>query len=408
VTRDLLTPTALGIYLLTFLSGVAGALVLPTLSLFFAEEISVSPFWVGVPFAGMAIGSIVYNQAIGEWSDKLSQRRNLTLGLCLVGVITCAVLAVSRHYALTAFLTIACLSLAMVSFSQILAYSLEYAESSLPPVRVALFNALVRAQMAFAWVAGPPVGFFIVARLGFTALFVVTAGLFAVVAVLCLWLLPGRASRSDEIPIASGKPDVAQQSIASNKPLLIALAAFSILWGVNNAYLISIPLHVSRNLGLETEWVGWLMSATAALEVPVMLAAGYLATRLPLLLLVRLSGLAAIVLYLGIFWGQALWHLFALQLANALFIGILAGLGVSVVQVMLPGRAGSASALYTNTTHLGTLLSSVLIATVAEMWGYRSVFLANALLVMVAIGLFFAVRLPAAPLNPNDKSATSP
>ncbi len=392
MTRELFKPVALGIYFLTFLAGVASALVLPTMSLFFAEEIAVSPFWVGVPFAGMAIGSIVYNQVIGEWSDKLSNRRGLTVWLCVVGVATCAVFAVSRHYGLTAFMAIACLSLAMVSFSQILAYSLEYAERHLAVEKIALFNALVRAQIAFAWVAGPPVGFFIAARLGFTVLFIVSAILFAVVALLSAYLLPGSREAGEKAQSDTHTP--ARASIMANWPLLITLVAFSILWGVNSAYLISLPLHVSRNLGEGTEWVGWIMGATAALEVPVMLGAGYLAMRLSPLLLVRLSTVAAMVLYLGIFWGQALWHIFALQLANAIFVGILAGLGVSVVQAMLPGRAGSASALYTNTTHLGTLLSSVLIATVAEMWGYRTVFLANALLVLMAAGLFLAVRLP--------------
>lgn len=394
MTRELFKPVALGIYLLTFLAGVASALVLPTMSLFFAEEIAVRPFWVGVPFAGMAIGSIVYNQVIGEWSDKLASRRGLTVWLCVVGVATCGVFAVSRHYGVTAFMAIACLSLAMVSFSQILAYSLEYAERHLPVEKIALFNALVRAQIAFAWVAGPPAGFIIVAHLGFTALFIFSAVLFAAVALLSAYLLPGAGLAPARVqPADQASP---RGTIMSNWPLLITLVAFSILWGVNSAYLISLPLHVSRNLGVDTEWVGWIMGVTAALEVPVMLGAGYLAMRLSPLLLVRLSGVAALVLYLGIFWGQALWQVFALQLANAIFVGILAGLGVSVVQAMLPGRAGSASALYTNTTHLGTLLSSVLIATVAEAWGYRSVFLANALLVLLAAGLFLAVRLPPA------------
>lgn len=389
--RELFRPVALGIYWLTFLAGVVGALILPTMSLFFADEVGVSPFWVGIPYAGMAIASIVYNQVIGEWSDKLSDRRWLMVILCVIGALTCAVFAASRHYWLTCVMAIGFLSLAMVSFSQILAYSLEYAERRLPVEKIALFNALVRAQIAFAWVAGPPAGFFIAARFGFTTLFVASAALFALVAVLSLRLLPALGGAATA-PTVNEK--LAQTAILKNGPLLICLVAFSIMWGVNSAYLISLPLHMSRNLAVGTEWVGWIMGTTAALEVPVMLAAGYLAMRLSPLLLVRAVGVAGFILYAGVYWAELLWQLFALQLANAVFVGILAGLGVSVVQAMLPGRAGSASALYTNTTHVGMLLSSVLIGTVAEAYGYRSVFLANMLLVALAGVLFFWVRPP--------------
>lgn len=162
---------------------------------------------------------------------------------------------------------------------------------------------------------------------------------------------------------------------------------------MNNAYLISLPLHLSRNLAVDIGWVGWIMGAAAGLEIPVMLLAGLLAGRLSSLVLVRASGIAALILYVGIYFASDLWQLFALQLANAVFVGVLAGIGISVVQAMLPGRAGSASALYTNTTHLGTLLSSMVVGTVAERFGYQSVFLANIALVVVALMLFSAVSI---------------
>ena len=124
-----------------------------------------------------------------------------------------------------------------------------------------------------------------------------------------------------------------------------------------------------------------------------MLGAGVLAARVRPLALVKGSSVAGLLLYVGVYFSSALWQLFTLQVANAIFIGILAGLGVSVVQNMLPGRAGSASALYTNTTHIGTLLSSVLVGTVAEFYGYKSIFLANIVLVLVALALFSAMKV---------------
>ncbi len=389
----LFTPVALGIYFLTFAMGVVGALLLPTLSIFFADEVGVSPFWVGIPYAGIAIGSIVYNQLIGAWSDSLKDRRMLVVALCVVGVLGCLVFALSRHYWLTCLSAIFLLSLAMVAFSQILAYSLEYAESSLPLERIALFNAVVRAQIAFAWVAGPPAGFLIASHWGFTSLYSVAAGLFAAVAIVSPKMLPALKVENHSGDVAELKSGLWRGlDVRSRWSLALCVLAFSLMWCVNNAYLISLPLHLTRNLDISISWVGWIMGAAAGLEVPVMLLAGVLAARMNPLTLVRASALAGLVLYAGVYWADQLWQLFALQLANAVFVGVLAGLGVSVVQEMLPGRAGSASALYTNTTHVGTLLSSVLISGVAEAYGYLSVFIANMVLVVIAGGLFMLVR----------------
>ena len=102
--------------------------------------------------------------------------------------------------------------------------------------------------------------------------------------------------------------------------------------------------------------------------------------------------MAALLLYGGIVLADSLWQLFVLQLFNAIFIGVLAGLGVSVIQELLPGRSGSASALYTNTTHMGNLLSSLMVGLVADYFGYQSVFVANLVVVALAILAFGLVK----------------
>lgn len=390
----LFRPQALSIYLLFFLVGVVGALVLPTFSVFLAKEIGVRPLLVAIPFAGIALASIFYNQVIGHWSDRLRDRRPLIAVFCLVGTLACALFALSRNYLLVAATAVVFFSLSMVSFSQMLAYSLDYAEKHLPVERIPLFNALVRTQIAFAWVAGPPAGFMLISYFGFTSCYLLAAGIFAGVAVSSLVFLPG--------PDASlAQPGgLRQQRLAEPlqsgewRSLAFCVLAFSLLWGANNAYLISMPLHLDGNLGIETVWVGALMGTTAALEVPFMLLAGYLAASLNLMHMVRFAGMAGLGLYLGIYFATDLWQLFALQFFNAIFIGVLAGLGVSVIQQLLPGRSGSASALYTNTTHLGHLLSSTMVAGVAEYFGYREVFIGNILLVLLALGAFSLVRMP--------------
>ncbi|MDQ2077239.1 sugar efflux transporter [Marinimicrobium sp. ABcell2] len=407
--RDLLRPVPLGIYFLSFAVGAVAALVLPTFSIFLAQELGVRPLLVGLPFAGLALASIVYNQLIGAWSDKLPDRRPLVVGFCFLGTLSCAIFALSRNYWLVSFSAVVLFSLAMVAYSQMLAYSLDYADRRLAEDRVPLFNAIVRAQIAVAWVSGPPAGFLLAAYFGFSTMYWVAGALFTFVGLVSYKLLPRLeqtdqeladqelTGSADERAPTPGKVTPPALTSAGKRSLVLCLIAFSLMWGANNAYLISLPLHMTENLGLSAKWVGWLMGTAAGLEIPIMLLAGYLSTRVRLITMVRLAGVAGLMLYAGVYWLDSLWHLFILQLPNAIFIGVLAGLGVSVVQQLLPGRSGSASALYTNTTHLGNLFSSLMVAVVADFYGYQDVFAVNLVVIVLAMAAFWGVHLRRSP-----------
>src|SRR5690625_6513735 len=82
----------------------------------------------------------------------------------------------------------------MVAYSQMLAYSLDYADRRLAESRVPLFNAIVRAQMALAWVSGPPAGFLLAAYFGFSIMYAVAGALFGLVALVSYPLLPSLES----------------------------------------------------------------------------------------------------------------------------------------------------------------------------------------------------------------------
>lgn len=392
VSSPLFRPLALGIYALFFTAGLVGALVLPTLSLFLAKEIGVRPLLVGGAFAGVAMAGIVYNHFIGHWSDKLADRRPLIASFCLLGSVSCLIFAFSRNYWLVAFTAIFLLSLSMVSFSQIMAYSLDYAEAEIPVDRIPLFNAIMRAQIAFAWVAGPPAGFLLATHFGFDVGYGIAALLYILLAIATFQLLPRLPAKPKKLNESGEQVAVAPLSPAIKYSLIICALGFSLLWGANNAYLISLPIHLKDNLNLDAQWMGWVMGTTAALEVPFMLLAGHYASRFRLITLIRCAGIAALILYVGVYFADQLWHLFALQICNAIFIGVLAGLGVSVIQDLMPGRSGAASGLYTNTTHIGNLLSSLMVGVVADYFGYHQVFLANILLVIVAIWAFGKVK----------------
>lgn len=388
----LVSVTALSIYGLFFVVGFVGALVLPTFSLFLAKEIGARPLLVGLPFAGIALASLVYNHYLGRWSDQLRDRRSLMCVLCCLGMLVCLLFAFSRNYWLVATTAVLLFSLAMVAFAQMLAYSLDYAEGAIAPERIPLFNALVRAQIAFAWVIGPPAGFLLASYIGFRWSYSIAAVLYLLVGVACL-KLPNLARHKRAESEQGLRLEPMPLAPAAKRSLIFCALAFSLLWGVNNAYLISLPIHLEENLKLGTQWTGWVMGTTAALEVPFMLLAGYYAARLSPIVLIRVAALAALLLYLGVYWAGQLWQLFALQIFNAAFIGILAGLAVSVIQLLMPGRSGAASGLYSNTIHMGNLISSLLVGVVADYLGYQHVFVMNVVMVVIALWALGRVRL---------------
>ena len=66
--------------------------------------------------------------------------------------------------------------------------------------------------------------------------------------------------------------------------------------------------------------------------------------------------------------------LLAMQVLNAIYIGILAGIGMLYFQDLMPGQAGAATTLYTNTTRVGWIIAGSLAGGVAEIWSYHAVF----------------------------------
>ncbi|VEA71810.1 Sugar efflux transporter A [Serratia rubidaea] len=52
--------------------------------------------------------------------------------------------------------------------------------------------------------------------------------------------------------------------------------------------------------------------------------------------------------------------LIGLQLFNAIFIGIIAGIGMLYFQDLMPGRPGAATTMFTNSISTGVILAGVL------------------------------------------------
>jgi SET family sugar efflux transporter-like MFS transporter len=150
----------------------------------------------------------------------------------------------------------------------------------------------------------------------------------------------------------------------------MALAAFhtAMFMGSN-----AMSIVVARDLGTQGD-VGILFSLCAGLEVLVM--GGFVAW--PDLSSKHWLLLVGFLLFGGYFLMAitipTMRSLYIGQLPRAAGIGIISIVGMEMVQGMLRGRAGTASALFGNTISVGFLLSGLGTGTWADAFGYWSLF----------------------------------
>jgi SET family sugar efflux transporter-like MFS transporter len=93
-----------------------------------------------------------------------------------------------------------------------------------------------------------------------------------------------------------------------------------------------MPLFIIDELHLPEKLAGIMMGTAAGLEIPTMLIAGYYAKRFGKRFLMRIAA-AGLLFYIGMLTVHTPALLLALQLLNAIYIGILAGLACSTFRI---------------------------------------------------------------------------
>ncbi|NIF58635.1 MFS transporter [Enterobacter sp. Ap-916] len=369
----------------SFMIGVAGALQAPTLSLFLTREVEVRPFWVGLFYTVNAIAGIGVSLLLAKRSDSRGDRRKLIMVCCAMAVANCVLFAFNRHYLTLITLGVMFASIANTAMPQIFALAREYADRSAR--EVVMFSSIMRAQLSLAWVIGPPLSFMLALKYGFTTMFLIAAGIFVISLALIIFALPSvpRVEQPAEVAITqvSGWKD-------SNVRMLFI--ASMLMWTCNTMYIIDMPLWISQDLGLPDELAGLLMGTAAGIEIPAMILAGYYVKRFGKRNMMVAAVVAGILFYVGLILFHSKTALVILQLFNAVFIGIIAGIGMLWFQDLMPGRPGSATTLFTNSISTGVILAGILQGALAEGFGHYSVYWLMAALAVVALFLTSRVK----------------
>lgn len=371
--------------LVAFMMGVAGALQAPTLSLFLSREVGAQPFWIGLFYTVNAIAGIGVSLWLAKRSDSQGDRRKLIIFCCLMAIGNALLFAFNRHYLTLITCGVLLASLANTAMPQLFALAREYADNSAR--EVVMFSSVMRAQLSLAWVIGPPLAFMLALNYGFTVMFSIAAGIFTLSLVLIAFMLPSVARV--ELPSENA---LSMQGGWQDSNVRMLFVASTLMWTCNTMYIIDMPLWISSELGLPDKLAGFLMGTAAGLEIPAMILAGYYVKRCGKRRMMVIAVAAGVLFYTGLILFHSRLALMTLQLFNAVFIGIVAGIGMLWFQDLMPGRAGAATTLFTNSISTGVILAGVIQGAIAQSWGHFAVYWVIAVISVIALFLTAKVK----------------
>ncbi|ENT6557124.1 sugar efflux transporter SetB [Escherichia coli] len=375
--------TSTAFLIVAFLTGIAGALQTPTLSIFLTDEVHARPAMVGFFFTGSAVIGILVSQFLAGRSDKRGDRKSLIVFCCLLGVLACTLFAWNRNYFVLLFVGVFLSSFGSTANPQMFALAREHADKT--GREAVMFSSFLRAQVSLAWVIGPPLAYALAMGFSFTVMYLSAAVAFIVCGVMVWLFLP---SMQKELPLATGTIEAPRRN---RRDTLLLFVICTLMWGSNSLYIINMPLFIINELHLPEKLAGVKMGTAAGLEIPTMLIAGYFAKRLGKRFLMRVAAVGGVCFYAGMLMAHSPVILLGLQLLNAIFIGILGGIGMLYFQDLMPGQAGSATTLYTNTSRVGWIIAGSVAGIVAEIWNYHAVFWFA--MVMIIATLFCLLRI---------------
>lgn len=322
--------TSTAFLIVAFLTGIAGALQTPTLSIFLTDEVHARPGMVGFFFTGSAVIGIIVSQFLAGRSDKKGDRKKLIVFCCVLGMLACVLFAWNRNYFILLFIGVFLSSFGSTANPQMFALAREHADRT--GREAVMFSSILRAQVSLAWVIGPPLAYALAMGFSFTVMYLSAAVAFIVCGVMVWFFLP---SMRKDAPLATGTLEAPRRN---RRDTLLLFVICTLMWGTNSLYIINMPLFIINELHLPEKLAGVMMGTAAGLEIPTMLIAGYFAKRLGKRLLMCIAVVAGLCFYAGMLLAHAPATLLGLQLLNAIYIGILGGIGMLYFQDLMPGR----------------------------------------------------------------------
>ncbi|MGX2975135.1 sugar efflux transporter [Ursidibacter arcticus] len=393
ISRRLLSSASAAFLIVIFMTGLAGALRIPALTVYLHKEVTSDPMMVGLFYSINSLVSMILSQIVAYYSDRYPNRKLIIALSCVMQMFGCLLFAFNRDYYVLLILGTLILGLGSSASSQLFALSREYSNSQKRDST--MFNTVLRAQLSLAWIVGPPLAYLLSDQFGFTFMYCAAATIFAMSIIIVVLMLPQAVSSDPNIANQNDDEQIREEGISSNRNSVILLCVTCLfVWTCNSMMFINMPIYLSESLGLSDRLAGLLMGTAAAIEIPVMLIAGYCTKFIDKKSLMLIGIVAGIGYYLCLSLATTEWQLIASQLLNGLFVGILASIGMIYFQDLMPYKMGTATTLFTNTGSASWVTAGPIAGIVASEFGYHSTwYLAMGLCFIALIFMLFVRKI---------------
>lgn len=371
------------LFLLTFLIALTVSLQMPILSLFMTKIIGVNPLWTGLFFMMYASMGILCSLFFAKRSDTVMCRKKLIQWCCLFGIVGGVFFAFCRDYLLLLGVGTVLTGFASAATPQLFAFAKEHAH--LNDERIDVIATLMRASYSLAWVIGPPFAFWVAATHAFSFVFLFIAIIFIVSYFIVVFCLPPDPREKDKIPHLD-------RHVFKQSNLRWLFLGTTAMWVCNSVYLFTLPLFISKVLVADVRWSGVFLGLASFIEFPIMVCAGLLIVRTGKRVMMLLGAAAGIGFFVSLIWINSITGMLAAQILNAVFIGMLGGVGVSCFMELLPKSPGVAATLFTTSARVGSVIGGGLAGVIAHFFGFEAVFVLAALLTSLAFFACWQVR----------------
>ncbi|WP_104398484.1 sugar efflux transporter [Vibrio penaeicida] len=360
--------TAMLFLFTTFATGLCGSFFFPLSSLFMVEALNATPAMLSAFLVLSVFSSVVVSQFIAYHSDRGWKRKQILLISFSGYLVTVLGFSFIRDYYLAVAISVVFGSVTGAIYGQAFALAREYADKYLND-QATTFLSTLRAGMALAWVFGPPIAFIIKAEYGFSTTFLMSAGMIVLTIAIVFFFLPDGEMKEEKEEETSITVPWYQRASVVLFCLSMLMAFFA-----NGLYLTAMPLYITKELELSESLPGTFLGIAALCEIPIMLAAGWLAAKYGGNRVVGVALVCGMVFFIGIIKATEVWQLIAMQICNGIFVGITASLGMVILQDMMKDQLGVASTLFSNVLQGSTMLASISIGIVGGMYNYYSTF----------------------------------
>ncbi len=344
------------------LTGLIGSFVNPLMSLFIVEGLKSPPAYIGIYTVSVTLAGLIFSQWLGALADKGVSARKMFM-IAVTGMATALLIFANAESFWTVLIAgILLFSMGNAAIPQVLTIGRQWAGRQ-KNMNLTQFNSGLRAAISFAWIGGPPLGYALAAGVSFDRSFYMAAFCALIAFVFALKFIP-------EVPSHASQSNQHNQQPT---PVSFWVLGIAITLGSvgNIMYSSALPLYAIKELGFAEHTPGIFMGLVACLEIPVMLYAGKLAQTKSKVKMIGFAFVCAMSFYIGVFFATQVWHLIALQFVNALFYGVFAGIGLTILQEELPQKIGFTSAFYSNAIKVGMMLGTTGTGLIAQFYSFR-------------------------------------